>query len=133
MKLTRSEFSDSLSSFGNSVLGEFSWQKKLNSGLDLSGRKGSLSVVSDKLGSFEGDLVEDIVDERVEDVHGLLGNTGIGVDLLEDLVDVEGEGFVSSSSGFLVTGVVGLGGLSLSTFGGGSLLGRHVRCFVNLL
>ena len=35
-----------------------------------------------------GDALEDVVDERVEDEHGLVGDAGVGVDLLEDLVDV---------------------------------------------
>ena len=40
------------------------------------------------------------MDERVHDVHGFLGDTNVGVYLLEDLVDVDGEGLDSSSSGF---------------------------------
>ena len=43
------------------------------------------------------------MDEGVHDVHGLLGDADVGVDLLEDLVDVDGEGLNSSSSGFLVS------------------------------
>jgi len=43
------------------------------------------------------------VDERVHDVHGLLGDSDVGVDLLEDLVDVDGEGLNSSSSNFPVS------------------------------
>ena len=42
------------------------------------------------------------MDERVHDVHGFLGNSDVGVHLLEDLVDVDGEGFNSSSSDFPV-------------------------------
>ena len=36
------------------------------------------------------DPLEDVVDERVEDEHGLVGDTSVRVDLLEDLVDVRG-------------------------------------------
>ena len=43
------------------------------------------------------------MDERVHDVHGLLGDSDVGVDLLEDLVDVDGEGLNSSSSNFPVS------------------------------
>jgi hypothetical protein len=43
------------------------------------------------------------VDEGVQNVHGLLGNSDVGVYLLEDLVDVDGEGLDSSSSGFSVS------------------------------
>jgi hypothetical protein len=34
------------------------------------------------------DAFEDVVDERVEDEHGFVGDPSVGVDLLEDLVDV---------------------------------------------
>ena len=44
------------------------------------------------------------MDERVHDVHGLLGNADVGVDLFEDFVDVDGETLDSSSSGFLGNG-----------------------------
>jgi len=54
------------------------------------------------------------MNERVHDVHGLLGDTNVGVYLLEDLVDVDGEGLYSSSSGFLVSSR--LGGFGLSRF-----------------
>ena len=36
--------------------------------------------------------LKDVVDEGVEDQHGLVGDTSVGVDLLEDLVDVGGAG-----------------------------------------
>ena len=45
------------------------------------------------------------MNEGVHDVHGLLGDADVGVYLLEDLVDVDGEGLDSSSSGFLVAGL----------------------------
>lgn len=56
-----------------------------------------LLVVSDELGGLEGDLLEDVVDEAVHDVHASLGDSGLGVDLLEDSVDVDGESFNSTS------------------------------------
>ena len=83
--------------------GELSGEDELDSGLDFPGREGSSLVESDELGSLGGDSVEGIVDEGVHDVHGLLGDTDVGVDLLEDLVDVDGEGLNSSSSGLLVS------------------------------
>jgi hypothetical protein len=52
------------------------------------------------------------VDEGVHDVHGLLGDSDVGVHLLEDLVDVDGEGLNSSSSGLAVSS--GSGGFGLS-------------------
>ncbi len=68
---------------------EFSWKNKLDCGLDLSGRKSSSLVESDEFGSLSGDSVEGVMDEGVHDVHGLLGNTNVGVHLLEDFVDVD--------------------------------------------
>ena len=47
------------------------------------------------------------MDERVHDVHGFFGDSDVWVYLLEDFVDVDGEGLDSSSSGFLVGGSLG--------------------------
>ena len=101
-------FGDSFGSFRNSVSGEFSWKDKLDSWLNLSGWKSSSLVESDEFWSFSGNSVESIVNERVHDVHGFLWDSNVWVDLLEDFVDVNWEGFNSSSSGF-----------SVSRFGGG--------------
>jgi hypothetical protein len=95
-------FGDSLGSLRNSVSGELSGEDELDSGLNFAGRKGSSLVESDELGSFSGDSVEGVVDEGVHDVHGLLGDTNVGVHLLEDFVDVDGEGLDSSSSGLSI-------------------------------
>ena len=57
-----------------------------------------LLVVSDESGGLVGDLLEDIVDEGVHDGHGSLGDSGLGVNLLEDSVDVDGEGLGSLGS-----------------------------------
>ena len=83
--------------------GQLSGEDELDGRLDLAGRKSSSLVESDELGSFSGDSVEGVVDEGVHDVHGLLGDTDVGVYLLEDLVDVDGEGLNSSSSALLVS------------------------------
>jgi hypothetical protein len=101
--VSRGELVDGLGSFDDGVLGQFSGEEELDSGLDFTGGEGVLLVVSDQLGGFEGDSLEDIVDEGVHDGHGLLGDTSVVVDLLEDLVDVHGESLVSgSSSGLLL-------------------------------
>ncbi len=70
------------------MLGEFTGEEESHSGLDLSGGEGVLLVVSNELGGLEGDLLEDVIDEAVENVHGSLGDASLGVDLLEDSVDV---------------------------------------------
>ncbi len=84
--------------------GEFSGQDQLDGRLDFPGGQGSPLVEPDQLGALGGHSVEGVVDEGVHDVHGLLGDADVGVHLLEDLVDVDGEGLDSSSSGFLVSG-----------------------------
>ena len=93
---------DGLGSFGDGVSGKLSGEDELDGGLDLPGGESSPLVEPDELGSFGGDAIEGVVDEGVHDVHGLLGDADVRVDLLEHLVDVDGEGLNSSSSGFLV-------------------------------
>lgn len=123
---------DSLGSFGDGVLGKLSWEEESDSRLDLSGGESVLLVVSHQLGGLKGNLFEDVVDERVHDVHRSLGDSGFGVHLLEDSVDVYGEGFGSSLLLFVLSVFLcsllnfGSGG----SFGGsGGLLGGHVIFF----
>ena len=71
-------------------------------------------------GSLGGDALEDVVDERVHDGHGLAGDASVGVNLLQNLVDVDGVGFPPPPLALLVSGTDGLrlaGGL-LSAFTG---------------
>jgi hypothetical protein len=86
--LTAGELSDCLCSFRDGVLGEFTGQHESNSSLDLSATEGRLLVVSGKLSCLTRNALEDIVDERVHDGHALLRDTGVGVHLLEHLVNV---------------------------------------------
>jgi len=102
------------------VLGELSGEDESDSGLDLSGGESVLLVVSDKLGGLEGDLLEDVVDERVHDSHGSLGDSSVGVNLLEDSVNVDGEGL---SSLLLVNLGGGGSSLLLGALSGGGVLG----------
>ena len=100
------------------MLGEFAGEDQLDWRLDLSGRESVLLVVSDQLGALNGDSVERVGDERVHDGHGLLGDAGFGVHLLQHFVNVDSErfdsSFVSSDGHFL--------DLLLS---GGGFLGGH--------
>ena len=111
---------DGLGSFGNGVLGELTGEEESDGGLDLAGGESVLLVVSDKSGGLVGDLLEDVVDEGVHDGHGSLGDAGLGVNLLEDSVDVDGEslGSLSSSSR----------SLSLSVLSGGVSSGFSSHC-----
>ena len=59
--------------------------------MDLTGSEGRPLVVVGEARGFSSEPLEDVVDERVHDGHGLLGDAGLGVHLLEDTVDVDGE------------------------------------------
>jgi len=118
---------DGLGAFGNGVSGELTGEDESDGGLDLTAGESLSLVVSDESGGFTGDSLEDIVDEGVHDAHGLLGDTGLGVDLLEDSVDIDGEGFDS----LLVSGGSSLSGDSFLSGSAGSGLGHFdfVLCF----
>lgn len=95
------------------MFGELTGEEESDGSLDLAGRQSVLLVVADEAGGLVGDLLEDVVDEGVHDRHGLLGDASLGVDLLEDTVDVYREGLGTSALG-------GSGGLLGNSLGGGS-------------
>ena len=78
--------------------GELTGEDESDGSLDLAGGERLSLVVSDESGGLTSDSLEDVVDEGVHDAHGLLGDADLGVDLLEDSVDVDGEGLNSSGS-----------------------------------
>ena len=79
------------------MLGEFTWEEESDGGLDFTGGESMLLVVADEAGALSSNLLEDIVDERVHDAHGSLRDASLWVDLLEDSVNVDREGFGSLS------------------------------------
>jgi hypothetical protein len=85
---------DGFGALGNGVLGQFSGEEKANSGLNLPGSDGGALVVVRQAACLGGDALEDVVDKAVHDGHGLAGDSGIGMNLLEDLVDVDAVGFL---------------------------------------
>ena len=101
------------------MLGKLTGQEEPDSGLDLPGGDGGPLVVVGELAGLSGDPLEQVVDKRVHDAHGLGGDTGVGVHLLEDLVDVDGIGFLPLLVLLLLVSLGdGLGGLagSLGSF-----------------
>ncbi len=74
------------------MLGEVVGEEEFSSSLNVSGREGSLVVVSDEFGRLQSQLLEHVQDQRVNNFHSLLRNTNVVRDTLEDLVDVEREG-----------------------------------------
>eukprot|EP00116_Pleurobrachia_bachei_P003035 sb/3463297/ len=89
---------NSLGSLGYSVLGQLTGQKQPHGSLDLSGRYGLSLVVMTKSRSLSGDPLKDVVHKGVHDGHGLGADSSVGVDLLEDFVDVDGAKAKSRSS-----------------------------------
>jgi len=62
--------------------------------LDLARGDGGPLVVVSQTASLGGDTLEEVVDKGVHDGHGLGGHSGVGVHLLQHLVDVDGVGFL---------------------------------------
>ncbi|XP_011887009.1 PREDICTED: uncharacterized protein LOC105572717 [Cercocebus atys] len=68
-----------------SMLSQFPGQQQAHSRLDLPGGDGRALVVVRQAGSFARDALEDVIDEGIHDPHGLGGDAGVGVDLLQHL------------------------------------------------
>ena len=107
---------DSLGALRHGVLGQLSGEEETDSGLDLPGGDGGATVVVGETAGLSSDTLEDVVHEGVHDGHGFAGDTSVGVDLLQHLVDVDRVGFPPPPALLLVSGTLGL---SL----GGGLLG----------
>jgi hypothetical protein len=131
---------DGLGALRDGVLSELTGEEEANGSLDLSGGKSVLLVVADKLGGLKGDLLKDVINERVHNVHRSLGDANLGVDLLQHAVDVHGESLNSAavsrlssslgSSTWLLGGLLSSGGALSGT---GSLLGSHFEKLVSLV
>ena len=104
---------DGLGSLRDGVLSQLSGEEEPHRGLDLPRGDGGPLVVVSQTGSLSGDPGEDVVDKGVHDAHGLGGDTGVGVHLLQDLVDVDGVGLLPLSLTLLLVSLGnGLGGLT---------------------
>ena len=99
------------------MLGQLTRQEEADGSLDLPTGDGRLLVVLSKASRLRSDLLEDVVHERVHDAHGLAGDAGLGVHLLQHLVDVDRVGLLPGLSPLLLL-PGDLGGLD----GGGLLL-----------
>lgn len=80
---------DSFGAFTDSVLSQFAGQKKAHGGLDFPAGDGGAFVVVRQTRCLGGDALENVVDEAVHDAHRLARNTGVGMHLLQHLVDVD--------------------------------------------
>ena len=110
------------------MLGQFTGEEQPDGGLDFPGGDGGSLVVVGKAGCFGSDTLEDVVDKGIHDGHSLGADASVGVDLLQDLVDVDGVRFLPLLTFLLaITLGDGLGSLA-SLFGSFSRgFGRHVE------
>jgi len=113
---------NSLGALRHSVLGQLTRQEEADGCLDLPASDGGPLVVMGQTRGLSGNALEDVVHERVHDGHGLGGDTGVGVDLLQHLVDVDGVALLPPPLLLLVSLGNGLLGLA-------SLLGGLSGCF----
>ena len=101
-------FGDSFGSLADGVFSQLAGQKETDSSLDLPRSDGRSLVVVSEAGSFSGDSLEDIVDKAVHDGHSFAADTGVGVHLLQHLVDVDAVTFLPPPLSLLVSGTGGL-------------------------
>ena len=104
------------------MLGQLTGEEQAHSGLNLPRSDGGTLVVVSQARGLSGNALKDIIDEGVHDPHGLGGDTGVRVDLLQDLVHVDGIALLSGLSAFLATFGCSLGDGLL-----GALFGRGFR------
>jgi len=103
---------DGLGTLTDGVLGKFTGQEQTDGCLDFSAGDGGSLVVVSQPGSLGSNSLENVVDKAVHDGHSLAGHSGVGVHLLQYLVDVDGVRFPPLPPPFLVRrpGSLGLGG-----------------------
>ncbi len=106
---------DGFGTFRHGVFCKFTRQQETNCSLDFPASDGGSLVVVSEARRFCSNSLEDVVHEWVHDRHSLAGDTSVGMDLFQNFVDVDSEGFlpallpflfVTSSNGFL--GLTGL-------------------------
>lgn len=91
------------------MLGQLTGQEKTDGGLDFSGGDCRPAVVVGQTASLGGDALEDVVNERVHYTHRFARDTGVGMYLLQYLVDIDAVAFPPPLPSFLVAAACGLG------------------------
>nr|XP_025746799.1 uncharacterized protein LOC112838222 [Callorhinus ursinus] len=100
---------DGLGALGHGVLGQLPGQQQAHGRLDLPGRDGRALVVMRQAGRLARDALEDVVDERVHDAHGLGRDAGVGVHLLQHLVHVHRVALLAAALALLAVLLLRLG------------------------
>jgi len=80
------------------VLGQLPGKEQTHCRLDLPRRDGRALVVMRQTRRLGRDALEDVIHERIHDAHRFGRNTRIGVNLLQNLVDVNGVALLSAST-----------------------------------
>ena len=91
------------------MLGQLAGKVQPYSSLDFTAGDGVLLVVVGQAGGFGGNALKDIIHEGVHDAHGLGGDAGVGVHLLQHLVDVDGVALLAALPPLLGVSPSGLG------------------------
>ena len=86
------------------MLCEFSWKDKFARRLDVASRLGLFLDVLAETSSFRSNFFEGVVHKGVQDSHSFLGDANLRVNLLQNFVDVDVEGFISFASTWFVAG-----------------------------
>ena len=90
------------------MLGQLTGEKQTDCGLDLPRGDCRSFVVVGQARRLGGDTLEDVVHETVHDRHGFAAHAGVGVNLLQHLVDVDAVGFLPPPLSLLVPRPCGL-------------------------
>ena len=90
------------------MLGQLTGQEKTDGSLNFPGSDGRAAVVVGETRGLGGNALKDVVDKAVHDGHGFGGNSSVGVNLLQHLVDVDGVALPPPPPPLLVTGTLGL-------------------------
>jgi len=91
------------------VLGQLTRQEQTNGSLDLATGDGGSPVVVSQTRGLGSDSLENVVDKRVHDAHGLAADASVGVNLLQHLVDVDRVALPPPPVSFLGTATCGFG------------------------
>ena len=89
---------DGLGALGHGMLGELTREAEPDSCLNLAGGNSAPLVGTRKNPSLSSETIKDILGHVLENGHSLGGNTSIGVDLLENLVNVSSVGLLPQSA-----------------------------------
>ena len=102
---------DNLGAAGHSVLGQLPGQQQSYGHLDFSGSDGRALVVTRQARRFSHsrDALQDVIDERVHDAHGLAPDAGVRVALIQHLVQVHGVALLTATLALLPISFLGHG------------------------